>query len=379
MISLKLGRSLSIAVAISACLEASAIGQTTATTGAGALPPQLRSSQPPPSGSGGYVGGAGQQPRSVPVPFQQSFQQPTYQAPAMSQPAYRLAQQPAAPTQTAAAAPLDQTAATTTAAASTAASSATPAPAGTTAATVNSRGLDLTSQPGEHPLMPALRWANGGLEDIRQLQDYSCTFYKRERIDGELGEYQSMFVKVRHNPFSVYMFFLGPGKLRGQECIYVRDQNEGNLLAHPTGFRKTVVGTVSLDPTGMIAMSGNRYPITEVGVLNLVERLVEIGNRDTQYGECEVQFFQGAKINNRDCTCIQVIHPVPRRNFLFHLARIFVDTELNIPVRYEAYDWPEKQGGPPVLTEEYTYLNLKMNNGFTDADFSTENPAYQFK
>lgn len=377
MISLKLGRSLSIAVAISACLEASAVAQTSTPSGAAALPPQLRTSQPLPAGSGGYVGGAGQQPRSVPVPFQQSFQQPTYQAPAMSQPAYRLAQQPAAPVQTTAAtasAPADQTAAATAGA-----SNATSAPAGTTTATVNPRGLQLTSAPGEHPLMPALRWANGGLDEIRTIQDYSCTFYKRERIDGELGEYQSMFVKVRHNPFSVYMFFLGPGKLRGQECIYVRGQNDGNLLAHPTGFRKTVVGTVSLDPTGMIAMSGNRYPITDVGVLNLVERLVEIGEKDTQYGECEVQFFQGAKINNRDCTCIQVIHPVPRRNFLFHLARIFVDTELNMPVRYEAYDWPEKQGGPPVLTEEYTYLNLKLNNGFTDADFNTENPAYQFK
>ncbi|MBX3413498.1 MAG: DUF1571 domain-containing protein [Pirellulales bacterium] len=374
MISFKLGRSLSIAVAVSACLEASAIAQTNATSGAAALPPQLRSSQPLPTGTGGYVGGAGQQPRSVPTPHQQSFQQPTYQAPAMSQPAYRLAQQPAAPTQTAATAPINQTAAT-----STPANSASMAPAGTSSAAVNPRGLDLSPQPGEHPLMPALRWASGGMDDLRTIQDYSCTFYKRERIDGELGEYQSMFVKVRHNPFSVYMFFLGPGKLRGQECIFVRGQNNGNLLAHPTGFRKTVVGTVSLDPTGMIAMSGNRYPITEVGVLNLVERLVEIGERDTQYGECEVQFFQGAKINNRDCTCIQVIHPVPRRNFLFHLARIFVDTELNMPVRYEAYDWPEKQGGPPVLTEEYTYLNLKLNNGFTDADFSTDNPSYQFK
>jgi Protein of unknown function (DUF1571) len=369
MISLKLGRSLSIAVACCACAPSSSFAQTGATPSAQALPPQMRASQPLPVGQGGYVGGAAQQPRSVPVPFQQSFQQPTYQAPALGQPAYRLAQQGAAPTQSVQAA--------TTAVAS--AENATAAPPATTPVTTSPRGLQLTAVPGEHPLMPALRWAHGGLDEMRAIQDYSCTFYKRERIDGELGEYQSMFVKVRHNPFSVYMFFLGPGKLRGQECIYIRGQNDGNLLAHPTGIRKTVVGTVSLDPTGMIAMSGNRYPITDVGVLNLVERLVEIGEKDTQYGECEVQFFQGAKINNRDCTCIQVIHPVPRRNFLFHLARIFVDTELNLPVRYEAYDWPEKQGGPPVLNEEYTYLNLKMNNGFTDADFDTSNPAYQFK
>ncbi len=29
--------------------------------------------------------------------------------------------------------------------------------------------------------------------------------------------------------------------------------------------------------------------------------------------------------------------------------------------------------------EEYTYLNLKLNNGFTDADFDIKNPNYKFR
>ncbi len=71
--------------------------------------------------------------------------------------------------------------------------------------------------------------------------------------------------------------------------------------------------------------------------------------------------------------------PGPARNFLFHVAQIYVDDELNLPIRYEAYDWPAEEGGKPQLTEEYTYLNLKLNNGFTDADFDIRNPNYQFK
>jgi outer membrane lipoprotein-sorting protein len=98
-----------------------------------------------------------------------------------------------------------------------------------------------------------------------------------------------------------------------------------------------------------------------------------------KYGECTVQWIQGAKVDGRVCTCIQVVHPVPRRNFLFHLARIYVDDELQLPIRYEAYDWPARAGEPPQLTEEYTFLKVKVNNGFTDADFSVENPAYGFK
>ena len=107
-----------------------------------------------------------------------------------------------------------------------------------------------------------------------------------------------------------------------------------------------------------------------------------IGDRTILDG-ITLSFYPGAKIENRVCTCIEVMHPVPRRNFLFHVARIYIDDELNIPIRYEAYDWPENNGGQLVaveenLTEEYTYLNLKLNNGFTNADFDIRNPNYQF-
>ena len=91
-----------------------------------------------------------------------------------------------------------------------------------------------------------------------------------------------------------------------------------------------------------------------------------------------MNFFPNAKVNGRVCTCVQVVHPVPRRNFRFHLARVFIDDEYLIPIRYEAYDWPQEQGGQPVLMEEYTYMNVKINNGFTDADFDPKNAAYKF-
>ncbi len=232
---------------------------------------------------------------------------------------------------------------------------------------------------GEHPLMPALRWARGGLENIEKLQDYSATLVKRERIGDKIMDPEYMFIKIRHKPFSVYAYFLGPAKIKGQEVIYVDGQNDGKMLAHGVGFQQTMFGTLPLAPNGMIAMRGQRYPISEIGVLNLVRRLIQVAEADSKYGECEVKYYKGAKINNRVCTCIEVVHPVPRRNFLYHVARIFVDDELNIPIRFESHRWPRKPGGAPELLEEYTYLNLKLNNGFTDADFDIRNPNYRFR
>ncbi len=235
------------------------------------------------------------------------------------------------------------------------------------------------AQSNEHPLMPALRWAYDGMSNLEKISDYSATLVKRERIDGKLNDFDHMFVKVRHKPFSVYMYFLAPAKIKGQEVIFMEGENNGNMWAHTVGIKDKMFGKVLIKPDGPIAMNGQRYPLTELGILNLTKRLVEVAQQDIKYGECEVKFFKNAKINNRLCTCIQVVHPVARRNFLFHLARIFVDDELNVPIRYESYEWPKEPGGPPELMEEYTYLNLKLNNGFTDADFDIKNPNYHFR
>lgn len=233
--------------------------------------------------------------------------------------------------------------------------------------------------PNEHPLMPALRWAREGLSGIEKIEDYSASLVKRERINNKLNDSEYIFLKVRNKPFSVYLYFLGPAALKGQEVIYVDGANNGKMWAHGTGIQETMFGTVSLKPDGAFAMRGQRYPLTEIGLVNLTRRLIEVADQDVKYGECEVKFFKGAKINDRVCTCTQVIHPVPRKNFLFHVARIFVDDSLNVPIRYESYDWPKTAGGTPELIEEYTYLNLKMNNGFTDTDFDIHNPKYHFR
>ncbi|MGO9113647.1 MAG: DUF1571 domain-containing protein, partial [Thermoguttaceae bacterium] len=177
--------------------------------------------------------------------------------------------------------------------------------------------------PNEHPLMPALRWAREGLVGIEKIQDYTATLIKKERIGNTMGEDQYIALKVRHKPFSVYLNFLAPSAVKGQECMYVEGTNNGKMWAHGTGMQEKMFGTVSLSPDGTVAMRGQRYPLTQIGILNLTRRLIEVASEDVKYGECEVKYFKGAKINDRVCTCTQVVHPLPRKNFLFNVARIF--------------------------------------------------------
>jgi hypothetical protein len=226
--------------------------------------------------------------------------------------------------------------------------------------------------------MPALRWAKAAVPRIEKICDYSCTFVQRERTDAGLGPYKVLRLKVRHEPFSVYVHFDAPQDVRGQEVIYVAGRNNGNLLAHGVGL-KALVGTVSLDPRGAIAMQGSRHPITEIGILNFARRMIRVLESDARDPQYQVQHFAGAKVHGRSCTCMQFVHPAPGPGIPYYLARVYVDDELSVPVRGETYLWPTQRGGEPVLIQEYTYLNLRMNSGFTDRDFDVNNPQYRFR
>jgi hypothetical protein len=131
---------------------------------------------------------------------------------------------------------------------------------------------------------------------------------------------------------------------------------------------------VSIDPYGRAAKKESNYPITHVGFDKFVERLVQIVNqdmkRDPQGKNTQVSYFRNAKVAKRNCTQIRVEHPEQKQDMEFHIATLFVDDELNVPVRLVTYGWPEVDGDKPPLNEEYTYVDLKLNVGLTDADFS---------
>ena len=239
-----------------------------------------------------------------------------------------------------------------------------------------------------HPLDDALVLARKSLEHIeKNVHDYTCVLVKRERIGGVVAEHEFMTCKIRHRqvtnsrvkPFSVYLGFHRPEAVKGREVLYVAGENEGSLVVHEGGLKGNFIPTMSLPTNGMLAMRNNRYPITEVGIKTLTKRLIEKGERDRELGPCEVRILNNTRVNKtRVCTCVEVKHDQNKPGLDFHMARVFMDNELQVPIRYEAYDWPKTPGGEPELLEEYTYMNLKLNVGLTDEDFSRDNKKYNF-
>ena len=254
-------------------------------------------------------------------------------------------------------------------------------PANAITADINQQLID----EAEHPFDPLLEIADRSLKFIDEnIVDYQARLTSQVEFGGEIQPEKQLEVKIRHaskagdseTPFSAYTKFLSPKENAGQEAIWVEGENDGNLIAHTTGLLN--VKRFYLDPAGAIAMEGNRYPIWEIGFRNLLVKMAEIGRADREYEECQVTVHRQVDINGCICTMLEAIHPLQRDHFQFHIARIYIDDERNIPVAYEGYGWPKNPTDEPPLIERYYYTQIQLNVGLKDVDFSCDNPKYKY-
>ncbi len=226
------------------------------------------------------------------------------------------------------------------------------------------------------PIARALRVISECQARYQEVSDYTCTFYKRERIDGELTPQFVMSMKARTTPKSIYFKFVNP--YRGREAIYVEGRNSGRILAHDVGVTKLLAGTMELDPASARAMEENRHPITDAGIGALINTVARRWAAELYRDGSLVTFDPDMMIGPRPCLMIESVHPRRQHGFLFHKVRLFIDTELNLPIRFEAYDWPKDLESPAELVEEYSYINLRLNVGLREIDFDTANRQYSF-
>lgn len=232
-----------------------------------------------------------------------------------------------------------------------------------------------------HPLQAAVDLCESYHQElVGNITDYQAILVKRERINGKLNDQQVMQIKVRHEtkedngktiPFSVHIQFLHPESMKGREVVYLAGRNNGQLTVRENrpGLVGRIVPTLMLNPNGILAMQGNRYPVTEIGFELLLRRMISVARKEMKLENCQVQFRKDAKVNGRRCNVIEVVHPERDDRLRYHRCRIYLDDERKCPIRFEAYDWPESKGAEPPLLEQYTYLEVKTNIGLTAADF----------
>lgn len=221
-------------------------------------------------------------------------------------------------------------------------------------------------------LAKAKAWAD-------EVKDYECLYLREELIQGKLDgkdkEIKNLVhLKVRHQPFSVYMKWLEPDSKKGREVGWTSPDKEMCVKGVP------LVKSAPID--GIIATSESRRPINQAGLKNMIERLNISWEKEKKMGKTAVE-FQDVQIKLKltdsehtlDCHCVTTIHDPQHREtpdghkFQFYRTRCYFEKQTGMLVRMEGYDWPKNDDDEGRLLERHTFLNMKTNVGHDDKTF----------
>jgi hypothetical protein len=195
------------------------------------------------------------------------------------------------------------------------------------------------------------------------LHDYTATLETRERIGDELFPRRVMIVKLREEPFAAAIETQEPLSEAGQRVWYDAARG-GKLVAETPGFLGKLVGRVSLDPRGDLAMENRRHPITDLGLGRLLEQ-VEEGLGPT------LSRRSPPRLCTSDLDGLRLVDAlVPREPpdaSLVHRLGFATDSGLLV-----YYGLAELLPEGLALVEEYAYRDLALDPGLADEAFAPE-------
>lgn len=225
-----------------------------------------------------------------------------------------------------------------------------------------------------------------GRRRLADVSDYTCTFFKQERLGSELGDGQIMELKMRHKPFSVYMKWLNGEK--GRELLFVDGELDNKMLVHPGGWKSRIVPAIKLEPDSSLAMSESRHPVTMVGLLKLSDEIITRRKSEIER-KCPIrcQFIENETANDRPCYCFVSTYLDRKTSEEYRKSIQYIDREWLLPICVKNFSWPEgKQTfandgalDEATLVEHYAYTELQFNQQLANDDFDRANKSYNFR
>lgn len=206
---------------------------------------------------------------------------------------------------------------------------------------------------------------------FEQIDDYTTTMYKQERVKGHLLPREEIQIKFR-KPLGIYLKWTGDVN-NTREVIYVKGWNDDKIRAHKGSFPDM---TVNLRPDASLAMQGNRHKITEahfghaIGVIARDARLSESRPQDNvRYLDLGEKVVYGTRSR-----CVEARTPAGGVFSVYYAARakICFDIKTKMPTRIQVWD------GDGALLEDYGFQDTKINVGLADIDFDPTNSEYNF-
>jgi hypothetical protein len=219
---------------------------------------------------------------------------------------------------------------------------------------------------------------------LHRTAGYTAKMHKQEVVKDELLDEQTIFIKCRHKPFSVYLRWLTGDA--GREVIYVDGANDGKLIAHDGGW-KARIPAFSLSTTSMLAMRDARYPVTDAGLLGLTDTMAAVHRMDLDQANvdsCEVDHT--AQFDGRPCVRFTTRYKSVAVSPQYRKSITLIDQEWNVPIHSRHFEWgkagvvsADNELDDATMVESYSFSEIEFGQQLTESDFDRENPEYQFR
>jgi hypothetical protein len=232
----------------------------------------------------------------------------------------------------------------------------------------------LEGEPAKKLLLVALLRAQ---DRLSRIGSYTATFQKQERIRGKLGPRQTLAMKVRQEPFSIYLKFLKPKA--GKEVVFCEGNHDNHVIAHNGDWTRRLIPRLKVAPTDPLALADSRHPVTDAGLHNLTDKLVAFRRLDLEDPDASTMLDWQTDDDGRTWPRSVHTHPHRRPERPFAHVEVLYDPDTLIPRKITSYDWPEPGDvGELKLAESYGYDDLDLEAALSDHDFDPANPEYAF-
>jgi hypothetical protein len=212
---------------------------------------------------------------------------------------------------------------------------------------------------------------------IAQVEAYTATFRKQERLGGKLGPENTLKMKVRNRPFAIYLKFLAPKP--GKEVVYAEGHHDNKVIAHNGDWTRKLVPRLAVAPDSALALADSRHPVTEAGLVHLANKLLAFRQKDIGDPHAQTTLDRYTDTEGRLWLRSIHTHSVNDGSRPFTKVEILYDASTQFPLRIASYDWPAPgQTGELELAERYAYDDLNLDPHLTPADFDPANPEYAF-
>lgn len=192
------------------------------------------------------------------------------------------------------------------------------------------------------------------------IQNYTATFYKHERIKGDLKPRQTIAVDFKENPYSLRMIWQ-ENSMGCDKLIYVEGEHDNKMVVHPTGFFSWIK-SVKRDPFCKDARKSTRKPCNHFGFYRTMQSLLSTYEEAHKKDDLTIKFIGRTKIDGHDCITLERHLPAKEG---YPCARLVIqfDIERLIPVSLTSYDKDGK------LISLYKYDDIKLNTDVNEKTF----------